>query len=92
MNLTSEKIASYLVENKETETANFINSKAAKIYCASYRTGAYGRIFANFIKNNYPLKLNFNGALTDLAIETTRQMECKGYSFQHENNTVKFSK
>lgn len=91
MNLTSEKIAAYLVEKKETQTANFINSKAAKIYCASYRSGAYGKIFINFIKENYPIKLNFNGASTDLAIEITRQMELKGYSFKHEGNEVKFT-
>jgi len=91
MNLTTEKIAIYFVENKRIETANFINSNAAKIFCASYRSGAYGKIFLNFIKNNYPIKIGFNGMLTETAIEITRQMEILGYSFKCENNTVKFT-
>lgn len=47
--LTIEKIAAYFVEEKETETANFINKNANKIYCASYRSGAYGKIFVKEI-------------------------------------------
>ena len=58
MDLTSEKIATYLVENKQTETAIFINSKASKIYCASYRSGAYGKIFLNFRNNLIMLTKN----------------------------------
>jgi len=92
MNVTVEQIARYFVENKETETANFINSKANKLYSASYRSGAYGRIFLNFIKNNYPGNINFNGCLTSVAIEITQGLESIGYSFKNENQNVNFIK
>ena len=91
-NLTIEQIAKYFVNHKETETANFINSKASKIYCASYSRGTYGKIFLNFIKNTYPINLNLNGSLTDLAISITQELEKIGYSFQVQNNTVQFKK
>jgi hypothetical protein len=91
-NLTINEIAKYFVNHKETETANFINSKASKIYCASYSRGTYGKIFLNFINNTYPINLNFNGTLTDLAICITEELEKIGYSFQVQNNTVQFIK
>jgi hypothetical protein len=91
-NLTINEIAKYFVNHKETETANFINSKASKIYCASYSRGTYGKIFLNFIKNTYPINLDFNGTLTDLAICITDELQNIGYSFQVQNNTVQFIK
>jgi hypothetical protein len=91
-NLTIEKIANYIIKNNEIETANFINNNANKIYYASYSSGTYGKIFLNFIKNTYPLNLNFNGTLTSLAIEITRQMENLGYNFICKNNIVNFNK
>lgn len=90
--LTIEKIAAYFVEEKEKETANFINKNANKIYCASYRSGTYGKIFVNFIKNNYLTPLKFNGMLTPLAIEITDQMSKKGYKFNNTGKEIIFSK
>lgn len=90
--LTAEQIANYFIENKEQETVNFINSNANKIYCASYRSGQLGKIFLNFIKNNYPINLNFNGQLTSLAIQIINELELIGYSFKNQNQIVNFTK
>ena len=69
--ITTEKIALFFTEQKESETVNFMNEKANKLFCASYSRGTYGKIFLNFIKNNYNLNLNFNGWLTAIALEIT---------------------
>ncbi len=90
--LTIEEIARFFSNNKETETIKFINENANKLYCASYKSGSYGKIFLNFIKNNYPTPLNFNGMLTSLALEITTQLEQKGFGFKNENQNISFIK
>lgn len=92
MDLTIQGIATYFCEKKESQTAEFMNNKANKLYSASYSRGTYGKIFMNFIKKEYPIKLNFNGLLTDLAIEITKCMEEKGYKFDASGNVVLFNK
>lgn len=90
--ITTEKIALFFTEQKEAETVNFMNEKANKLFCASYSRGTYGKIFLNFIKNNYPLNLNFNGGLTSIALEITDQLNKKGYDFKREGEKIIFSK
>jgi len=90
--LTIEEIASFFSNDKETETIKFINEKANKLYCASYRNGSYGKIFLNFIKDNYPTPLNFNGMLTPLALEITNQLNQKGFEFKNQNQIISFIK
>ena len=90
--ITTEKIALFFTEQKESETVNFMNEKANKLFCASYSRGTYGKIFLNFIKNNYPLNLNFNGGLTAIALEITDQLNKKGYDFKREGEKIIFSK
>ena len=45
-----------------------------------------------FIKNNYPLSLNFNGGLTAIALEITDQLNKKGYDFKRNGENIVFSK
>ena len=90
--LTTTTIAEYFANNLEIKTVEFINSKANKLFCASYSSGQYGRIFSKFIKDNFYSKLNLNGGSTDIALEITSLLEKKGYDFRRENESVKFCK
>lgn len=91
-NISTQEIADYFVNKLETVTVDFINKRANKIYCASYRSGAYGRIFSKFIKDNYPTNLNLNGGSTSIAITITDLLQKKGYDFKNNSSIVTFKK
>lgn len=90
--ITTTQVAEFFANVLETKTVDFINKKANKIYCASYRSGAYGRIFSKFITDNFTTKLNLNGGSTSIALEITRLLESKGYKFVNQNQNVIFVK
>jgi hypothetical protein len=90
--ITTDQIADYLVKNHESKLVDFINSKAQKLYGASYRSGAYGRIFVNFIKEHYPTGLNLNGGSTSIALAITDKLNSLGYDYINKNSVIGFGK
>lgn len=90
--VTTKEIAQYFANKLEQKTVEFINKRANKIYCASYSSGAYGRIFSKFITDNFTVKLNLNGGSTDIAFEITQMLQNKGYDFIRDNSNITFAK
>jgi hypothetical protein len=90
MELTIEDMAKRFARSEEA-TAEFINSKAEKLYFAKYSTGAYGRIFLPLIRKIYA-GVNLNGQSTRLALAITGEMKALGYDYVCEDKTVHFRK
>ena len=78
--MTIEAIAQNIVTNYTDEVAKFINSKASKLYTASYSSGQYGRLYLPLIKMFYS-NLNLNGHSTSIGLAITRLMEDMGYTW-----------
>ena len=79
--ISTTQVAEFFANTLELKTVEFINKRANKIYCASYRSGAYGRIFSKFITDNFTTKLNLNGGSTSIALEITNLLNKKGYDY-----------
>lgn len=89
--LTKESIAQDLANNHAEYVASYMNARAARLYVASYSSGAYGRIMLPLLKHFYP-RVNWSGQSTWVALAVQDAMESIGYRFNFQGGVATFEK
>mgnify|MGYP003457769193 CR=1 FL=1 len=89
MALTIDAIGQDIARNHTAYAAEFINQRAARLYCAKFSTGQYGRIILPLLTRYYP-RMNWNGQSTSVGLAVQGELEAMGYKFMHSEGTTTF--